>query len=98
MANAKNIALAFLDGLSPLDALFGPVERPGSRDNLIDNGNYPAIEGLIDGASMAWNTSEAVRLTVANTLAMRLRTQASDIETRALAYKESKSVESLHGH
>jgi hypothetical protein len=36
--------MAFLDGLSPIDALLGTVVRPGTYDNLIDS-NYPPVEG-----------------------------------------------------
>ena len=35
MLNLRDLLQTFLDGLSPLDALFFPPERPGSGRNLI---------------------------------------------------------------
>jgi hypothetical protein len=45
MASFKDTALAFLDGFSPIDGLFGRIERPSAYENLIDeNYSEPASE------------------------------------------------------
>ncbi len=76
MANAKNIASAFLDGLGSLGFLFEPAIRPGSRENLISQAAPPTFDKNFVREAVLRRSEDIDQLVI------RLRQSADAIESQ----------------